>query len=601
MKRFFLLLFISVATSSLFDGRSPVLYRIGEPIPLKVHNLVSSQTLLPYKYYELPFPRPSVIKSDQISIEENLRGEKIQNSLYEIHALQNVDCGLIGVSRIIDPELTKLKKFIESDYRVRWSIDGMPAGTKHDGRTKNYFYEEGFCLGTHFIGFNGEPNLTFLNNHVMITLRYRLQDIENGSKAIYIVGFEVEPRSIQSKMDYTCSYSAQGQQLDQGTDFIAWTYQVEWIEESDITFDHRYDPFIRIEEVAYHQSSLLTSLFVVFLLAISIIWLIRLRSDHIAMHGAKIPPSVFHQHSAPPKYPIILSVLIGSGIQVLGTGLFVILLSPFQGIALKQGILFYGVMGFYAGYFLIKTLGPQNNWKKIYALNNIFPMIFFGIFLWMNQIAYSQHSSSALRFTPILQMLLTYIMTSVISVSLGRLVGLRIRSPTVERKEAKFFPSPLLDIAAPSSKYQHIVQSFITLLWGLLPFGVVFVEFFFTLLTLVNFKTLFTFGWLVIYFLVLLIVSAQVSILATRNQLSKENSIWWWRSFLSAGSSGFWMFLYCIFFLLTKTRIESVVIWIFLGYSVIISLGFFLLTGTMGFLATFLFVKKFHTKTINLH
>ncbi|RID80583.1 hypothetical protein BRARA_A03234 [Brassica rapa] len=58
-------------------------------------------------------------------------------------------------------------------------------------------------------------------------------------------------------------------------------------------------------------------------------------------------------------------------------------------------------------------------------------------------------------------------------------------------------------------------------------------------------------------------------------QLCSEDYNWWWRAYLTAGSSSF----YSIFYFFTKLVSGM----LYLGYMIIISYAFFVLTGTIGF------------------
>ena len=75
-------------------------------------------------------------------------------------------------------------------------------------------------------------------------------------------------------------------------------------------------------------------------------------------------------------------------------------------------------------------------------------------------------------------------------------------------------------------------------------------------------------------------------------KLCAEDYHWWWRAFLTSGSSAGYMFAYSVFYFYTKleivTRTGTV---LYFGYMFIISSSFFLLTGTIGFLACFWFVR----------
>jgi transmembrane 9 superfamily member 2/4 len=72
-----------------------------------------------------------------------------------------------------------------------------------------------------------------------------------------------------------------------------------------------------------------------------------------------------------------------------------------------------------------------------------------------------------------------------------------------------------------------------------------------------------------------------------------EDYNWWWRSFLTSGSSALYLFGYAIVYFVTKLEItlpSSVAL--YFGYMAMASWVFFLLTGSIGFVATLFFVTK---------
>lgn len=70
----------------------------------------------------------------------------------------------------------------------------------------------------------------------------------------------------------------------------------------------------------------------------------------------------------------------------------------------------------------------------------------------------------------------------------------------------------------------------------------------------------------------------------------------WWRSFLTAGSSALYLFAYSIFYFYSKLDLtKKVAMTMYFGYMFIISYGFFILTGTIGFYATYWFVHKIYS------
>jgi transmembrane 9 superfamily protein 2/4 len=54
---------------------------------LKVNKLSSIKTQLPYEYYSLPYCRPEKIIQSAENLGEVLRGDRIENSLYQVRCL----------------------------------------------------------------------------------------------------------------------------------------------------------------------------------------------------------------------------------------------------------------------------------------------------------------------------------------------------------------------------------------------------------------------------------------------------------------------------------------------------------------------------------
>jgi transmembrane 9 superfamily protein 2/4 len=68
-------------------GVAPVDFEENEPVELKVNKLTSVHTQLPYRFYSLPFCTPKTIIDKVENIGEILRGDRIENSLYEVDSI----------------------------------------------------------------------------------------------------------------------------------------------------------------------------------------------------------------------------------------------------------------------------------------------------------------------------------------------------------------------------------------------------------------------------------------------------------------------------------------------------------------------------------
>ena len=92
------------------------------------------------------------------------------------------------------------------------------------------------------------------------------------------------------------------------------------------------------------------------------------------------------------------------------------------------------------------------------------------------------------------------------------------------------------------------------------------------------------FGFVLLAFLILIIVCAETSILLCYFHLCSEDYRWWWRSFFTTGTTGFYLLCFSIHYLLFKTNISgSLSYFLFFGYTFIITLLFTILTGKQAF------------------
>merc|ERR1739848_381487 len=103
------------------------------------------------------------------------------------------------------------------------------------------------------------------------------------------------------------------------------------------------------------------------------------------------------------------------------------------------------------------------------------------------------------------------------------------------------------------------------------------------------------FGFLILVMIILVVTCAEISIALTYFQLTSEDHLWWWRSFLASATSAVYVFLYSILYFCTRLNIDKPVsTMLYFGYMFIISYSFFLITGSIGLIASFFFVKAIY-------
>ena len=90
-------------------------------------------------------------------------------------------------------------------------------------------------------------------------------------------------------------------------------------------------------------------------------------------------------------------------------------------------------------------------------------------------------------------------------------------------------------------------------------------------------------------------VTACITVSLTYLQLSIEDHNWWWRSILSGGATGFFMYAYSFYYWVDESHMYGLLqLSFYFGYMLIICYAVFLMLGTVGFFASLSFVKQIY-------
>ena len=88
-------------------------------IGLKVNKLSSVKNVLPYEYYSLPYCRPEKIEQSAENLGEVLRGDRIENSLYQIQMRVDEQCKVLcRITALTTAQAKAFRTKIDDDYRV---------------------------------------------------------------------------------------------------------------------------------------------------------------------------------------------------------------------------------------------------------------------------------------------------------------------------------------------------------------------------------------------------------------------------------------------------------------------------------------------------
>lgn len=611
----------------------PVTYQHKQLLEVKVGKVDSPRTNIPFEYYQLPLCQPTNIKvADNENLGEVLSGDVWQNSEYQVAMKIVSACNILCQKTYTKQELQQLEQFIADDYRVNWMMDNLPAATRYytevvDTQRPNEpaqvssHLEKGFALG--FIGSEQIPGTIvghkYINNHHRLTIQYH----EDPAQFVgyRIVGFQVEPFSVEHTFDHwqdkdtqlnTCNpLNKVTHQLtpqtvsDENKDTIIFTYDVDF-ERVETTWAHRWELYQSLQDAQIHWFSVVNSIVIVIFLSVivAVIMCRILKRDFNRYSMLDSEEAEAAQEETgwklvrgdvfrPPTKSNLFIVLVGSGAQVFGmvfsTIAFAMLgfLSPANRGGLMTALLLLFVLsGFLAGYactWLSKIL-QRPEWRRNTLFTALlFPGVIFFIFFLVNSVFWSQKSSAAVPFSTFIILLLLWFGVSVPLVYLGAWFG--------NKTETKL-PTKTLMIPRVIPEQPFYMSSWFTMLvGGILPFGAVFIEVFFVLSSVWHHQYYFFFGFLFIVFVILIITCAEVTIVLTYFQLVNEDYNWWYRSLLSAGSTGIYLFVYSLIYFYTKLQITSAAAsFIYFAYSIVASLALFSLCSFIGFGSSFSFI-----------
>lgn len=127
---------------------------------------------------------------------------------------------------------------------------------------------------------------------------------------------------------------------------------------------------------------------------------------------------------------------------------------------------------------------------------------------------------------------------------------------------------------------------------GLLSFGSIFIELYYVLTSLWNYKFYHVYGFLLGVYAILTIVVSMTSIIVVYFCLNAENYLWHWTAFGSGASTAAYVFLYGVYYFLFKTNMHGLLQTTFyFGYMTLIALNLGLVCGTIGHGAASRFVR----------
>ncbi|KAG0143069.1 hypothetical protein CROQUDRAFT_661729 [Cronartium quercuum f. sp. fusiforme G11] len=612
IKLIFHLVFATATTTYAFylPGSAPRDYSDGDSVPLLVNALTPSlsqnsklKSVISYDFYhpQFHFCKPNGEPlSQRESFGSILFGDRLYNSAFEIQMRKNETCKKLCDTFVPAQDAKFVNTAINEHYALNWLVDGLPAAEmKRDDRTGKTFYSIGFGLGK-----EGTPPM--IHNHYNIFLEYHVRDGKYR-----VVGVLVWPTSVQS--DATGALHCESEHpmtLSETKDNpIRYTYSVIWTE-SKTPWATRWDNYLYIFDPQIHWFSLVNSIVIALFLCVMVgMILLRTISRDIGRYNAidqiddvqedfgwkLVHGEVFRS----PERPMLLSVAVGSGAQLvamaavtLAFALFGFLSPANRGSLSTVMIVTWTLFSYVAGYVstrLYQTLGGFAFKQNIIVTACLFPTILFAVLNFLNLFLVASGASGAVPFGTMLAVIALWFLISLPLNVFGSIMGSR-KGPLEIPVRVNQIPRQI----PPTVWYMQFWPS--ALMAGILPFGAGFIECYFLLSSLFGSKVYYAAGFLFLTFGVVGLTTATVTILMCYFHLCQEEYRWHERAFVTGGASAFWLVAYGLLYATRLSLDGFTSVALYTGYLMLIALLDFLVTGSIGYIATFFFLQRIYSR-----
>ncbi|KAK0388592.1 hypothetical protein NLU13_4835 [Sarocladium strictum] len=476
-------------------------------------------------------------------------------------------------------------------------------------------------------------------------------DISQGSGLELLVPREVpkeEPADDTASLDDDDKVAEESKPILE----IPYTYSVYFKEDETIEWSHRWDRYLDKPDTAYvHYLAIVNSLIICGMLTgvVMIILARTVRSDiqsykDSAIEGGKLRKKGHGKKSGrtgllgkeagevdvnylsdegdealedvtgwkllhadvfrAPRQVSILAPLVGSGTQLLFMAVGLVLLSAagvlnpsFRGGFISVGVGLFVLGGVMAGYYsgrLYRSFGGTSQFRNAVITEGILPAVVLPLVLVQDIVVWAHGSSTAIPFTTIIALLLLWAGVQIPLVHFGSWYAFRRAAPWEHPTKATSIPR---QIPKRQPWFLHTVPSIV--LSGLIPFAVIFIELLYIFQSLWQDKShyYYAFGFLALVSSLVFVTVAEISVVATYVRLGAEDHAWQWRAFATGASSAVWVFGYSVWYYFVKMggRERGLLDgWLFFAYSAAGCAVYGVVTGAVGFLAAYAFVRKIY-------
>eukprot|EP00256_Glycine_max_P055454 XP_014622643.1 transmembrane 9 superfamily member 2 isoform X2 [Glycine max] len=528
-----------------------------------------------------PFTTPANVEEKREDLGEVLNGDRLVVAPYKLDFQIDIEPESICTKRLTIKEVAQFRHAVLKDYFYQMYYDDLPIWGflgKFDSEDKD----------------DQTGAIVHLFKHVHFEILY-------NKDRIIDVFIQNDPQAV---VDLTENKEVE----------VDFTYSATWVE-TDTPFEKRLEKYSQTSSLSHnleiHWFSVINSCATVLLLTgfLAIILMRVLKNDFVKFtpdeeavddqeeSGWKyIHGDVFRY----PRFKSLFAAALGTGTQLFTLTIFIFMLAlvgvfyPYnRGALFTALVIIYaltsGIAGYYAASFYYMIEGK--NWVKILLLTgSLFSGPLFFTFCFLNTVALAYNATAALPFGTIVVIFLIWTLVTSPLLVLGWDCWVRIANPGFQAPcRTNKYPREIPKLPWYRTTLAQMAMA------GFLPFSAIYIELYYIFASVWGHQIYTIYSILFIVFIILLIVTAFVTVALTYFQLATEDHEWWWRSFLCGGSTGLFIYGYCLYYYYARSDMSGFMqTSFFFGYMACVCYGFFLMLGTVGFRAALIFVRHIY-------
>lgn len=556
-------------------------YKLGDPVPLYANKVGPfnnpSET---YRYFDLPFCSPDGVKDKSEALGEVLNGDRLVGAPYKLDFLADKEPEIICKRKLSKKQVAEFRSAVAKEYYFQMYYDDLPLWG--------------------FIGKIDKDGKADPNDHKYYLFKHLHFEIFYNKDRVIEINARADSNAL---VDLT-----EDREID--VDFM---YSVKW-KETEVTFENRMEKYssssAHSRHLEIHWFSIINSCVTVLLLTgfLGTILMRVLKNDFVKYaHDEEtaddqeetgwkyIHGDVFRF----PKYKSLLAASLGCGTQLFTLTTFIFILAlvgvfyPYNRGALFTALvviyaLTSGIAGYTAASYYCQLEGT--NWvRNLLLTGGLFCGPLFLTFCFLNTVAITYHATAALPFGTIVVIFLIWALITSPLLVLGGIAGKNSKAEFQAPCRTTKYPREIPPLPWYRGTLPQMAMA------GFLPFSAIYIELYYIFASVWGHRIYTIYSILFIVFIILLIVTAFITVALTYFQLAAEDHKWWWRSFACGGSTGLFIYGYCLYYYNARSEMSGFMqTSFFFGYMACVCYAFFLMLGTVGFRAALFFVRHIY-------